>query len=139
MEVVFSIAPVGVFGLATVDVILPCLVWLSRVPVLLEQHALEEGDVVLKCSHITKDRSVGVLRASVDEKEEAEENEELHPCPAVRKVIRRRAGWSFIPNPACRHQTVPTVTRNQARKLTRNVWGYLVSPVTRRDQVHFYL
>ena len=132
MEVVFSIAPVGVFGLATVNVILPCLVWLSRLPVLLEQHALEEGDVVLKCSHTC-------LRASVDEKEEAEENEELHPCPAVRKVIRRRAGWSFIPNPACRHQTVPTVTRNQARKLTRNVWGYLVSPVARRDQVHFYL
>ena len=138
MEVVFSIAPVGVFGLATVNVILPCLVWLSRVPVLLEQNTFEEGDVLLSSVKGTN-RSLVVLRASVDEKEEAEENEELHPCPAVRKVIRRRAGWSFIPNPACRHQTVPTVTRNQARKLTRNVWGYLVTPVTRRDQVHFYL
>ena len=138
MEVVFSIAPVGVFGLATVNVILPCLVWLSRLPVLLEQNTLEEGDVLLSSVKGTN-RSLVVLRASVDEKEEAEENEELHPCPAVRKVIRRRAGWSFIPNPACRHQTVPTVTRNQARKLTRNVWGYLVTPVTRRDQVHFYL
>ena len=136
MEVVFSIAPVGVFGLATVNVILPCLVWLSRLPVLLEQNTLEEGDVLL--SSVAKTNwSLKVLRATVDEKEEAEENEELHPCPAVCKVIRRRALWSFIPNHGCRHQTVPTVTRNQARKLTRNVWGYLVSAVTRRDQVNF--
>ena len=131
----FSVAPVGVLAIA-VDVFLPCLVRLSPVPGLLDQDAVEEGDVLL--SSVAKTNwPLKVLRATVDEKEEAEENEELHPCPAVCKVIRRRALWSFIPNHGCRHQTVPTVTRNQARKLTRNVWGYLVSAVTRRDQVNF--
>merc|ERR1712183_487816 len=85
MEIVFSVAPVGVFGLDIMVVFLPCLVRLSPVPGLLDQHTVEEGDVLL--SSVTKTNwSLVVLRTTVDEKEEAEENEELHPCPAVCKV-----------------------------------------------------
>ena len=87
MEIVSLIAPVGPFG-QDMFVILPSLMWLSPVPGLLDQSSLEEGDVVL--SSVSKtDRSRVVLRTSVDEKEEAEEDEELHPCNVVCKVIRR--------------------------------------------------
>ena len=109
MEIVFLIAPVDSMILGMV-VFLPGIVRLSPVPCLLAQTALEEGDAVL--SSVSNSRPV-VLRPAVDEEEEAEEDEELHSCPARCKVIRQRALWSFILNPGCRHQTVPTVTRNQ--------------------------
>ena len=124
MEIVFTIALVCV-SVTGMDVFLPSLMRLSPVPGLLDQPALVQGDVVLSSVNKTKMARV-VLRTSVDEKEEAEQNEELHPCLAFCKVIRRRAVWSFILNPGCRLQTVPSVTRN--------VWGYLVSRVTRPNQ-----
>ena len=132
MEIVFLIAPVDSMILGMV-VFLPGVVRLSPVPCFLAQAALEEGNIVL--SSVGNSRPV-VLRPAVDEEEEAEEDEELHSCPARCKVIRLRALWSFILNPGCRHQTVPSVTRNQE---CGGWWGYLVSEVTRRDQVHFYL
>ena len=130
MEVVFTIAPVDIVMDIVMDMFLPSLVRLPPVPGLLDQPALVQGDVVLSSVGKTNMSQV-VLRTSVDEKEEAEQNEELHPCLAVSKVIRRRDVWSFILNHGCRHQTVPSVTRN--------VWGYLVSAVTRRDQLESVL
>ena len=109
MEIVSLIAPVDL--VIAMDVILPCLMRLSPLPGLLDQSSLEEGDVVLSSGSKTE-RSRVVLRTTVDEKEEAEEDEELHPCSTVCKVIRRRAAWSFILNFGCRHQTVPSVTRS---------------------------
>ena len=109
MEFVSLIAPMDSLIL-DMFVVLPGVVRLSPVPGLLDQPALHEGDAVL--SSVSNSRAV-VLRTAVDEEEEAEEDEELHSCPARCKVIRQRALWSFILNPGCRHQTVPTVTRNQ--------------------------